>query len=60
MKALALEQMARTGGGKMPCGAALGFYAVAFIGAAMATGGVAIAVGLIGMGGSIWSVIDSC
>ena len=39
MKTLSLEQMEKTEGGKMSCGAALGFYAAAFIGAALATGG---------------------
>ena len=52
--------MEKTEGGKMSCGVALGFYAAAFIGAAMATGGASIAIGLIGMGGSIWGVIDNC
>jgi hypothetical protein len=60
MKTLSLEQMQKTEGGKMSCGAALGFYAAAFIGAALATGGASIAIGLIGMGGSIWGVIDNC
>ena len=60
MKKLSMEDMANTEGGKMPCGAALGFYAAAFIGAALATGGASIAIGLIGMGGTIWGVIDSC
>jgi len=60
MKKLNFEQMSQIQGGKMPCGAALGFYAAAFIGTALATGGASIVVGLIGMGGSIWGVIDNC
>ena len=60
MKNLDLEEMSKTKGGKMSCGVALGFYAAAFIGAALATGGVSIAFGLIGMGSSIWGVIDNC
>jgi hypothetical protein len=60
MKTLSLEQMEDIEGGKMSCGAALGFYAAAFIGAALATGGATLVVGLIGMGGTIWGVIDNC
>ena len=46
MKKLDFEQMAQIQGGKMSCGAALGFYAAAFIGAALATGGASIVIGL--------------
>jgi len=60
MKTLRMEQMEKTEGGKMPCGAALGFYAAAFIGTALATGGVTLVFGLIGMGGTIWGAIDAC
>ena len=60
MKKLNLEQMGKIEGGKMPCGVALGFYAAGFIGAALATGGASIAIGLIGMGGTIWGVFDAC
>jgi lactobin A/cerein 7B family class IIb bacteriocin len=60
MKKLSMEQMVKIEGGKMPCAAALGFYAAGFIGAALATGGVSLLVGVISMGGSIWGVIESC
>lgn len=58
MKELDLVQMENIQGG-MPCAIALGLYAAAFIGAAAATGGMAV-IGLISMGGAVWSVIDSC
>lgn len=59
MKKLELTQMENVEGG-MPCGVALGLYGLTFIGASLATGGVAIAIGLATLGGSIWGVIDSC
>jgi hypothetical protein len=59
MKKMELEQMEGVNGG-MSCGLALGFYGVALIGAAAATGGLAIAAGLITLGGSIWTAFESC
>jgi hypothetical protein len=59
MKTLKLNRMEGIEGG-MPCGVAIGLYATAFIGLAMATGGASIAVAAVGFGGSIWGVFDSC
>jgi hypothetical protein len=59
MKKLNFEQMELVEGG-MSCGWALAFYGVAFVGAAAATGGVAVVLGLASVGGSLWGVIDSC
>jgi hypothetical protein len=59
MKKLELEQMERVTGG-MPCAMALALYGAALIGAAGATGGLMIAVGLVTFGGSIWTAFDSC
>ena len=44
----------------MPCGAAVGFYAVAFVGLCFATGGIALGIAAVGYGGAIWSVFDAC
>jgi len=59
MKKLSLDQMENIQGG-LPCGVALALYGAAFIGAAAATGGAAIALGLFSLGGTIWEVIESC
>ena len=59
MKTLNLEQMEKMKGG-MPCGVSLGFYGAALIGSALATGGLSLIFGVVGMGASIWGVIESC
>jgi hypothetical protein len=59
MKKMELEQMEDVNGG-MSCGMALALYGAALIGAAGATGGLFIAVGLATLGGSIWTAFESC
>ncbi len=59
MKTLELDQMESVQAGD-GCGWSLFFFGAAFVGAAMATGGASIVVGLIGVGGGIRSVINSC
>ena len=44
----------------IPCGAAVAFYAVAFVGLCAATGGIGVACAVVGFGGSVWGVFESC
>ena len=63
-KKLNPDQMQNLEGGgsnpKLNCGIALGFYVFSFVALAAATGGLAIAVALVGFGGSIWGAATAC
>ncbi|HQH23844.1 MAG TPA: hypothetical protein PLM01_04095 [Bacteroidales bacterium] len=60
MTELSLEQMESVAGGfKMPCGAALALYGVAFIGLCASTGGAAICAAVT-FGASIYDVYAAC